>query len=51
MPGIFKPTYKDRNGKTKKAAKWYGYYTDAYFGPHCLALVARSRDEAVKFLG
>ena len=27
MAGLYKPTYRDKNGKTAKTAKWYGWLT------------------------
>lgn len=29
MGSVFKPTYRDRHGATRKTACWYARYTDA----------------------
>lgn len=48
MPGLYKPTYTDRNaaGKTSKrrTAKWYGWYKDESGKKHRVPL---SEDKAV----
>jgi integrase/recombinase XerD len=50
MAGVFKPTYRDKKtGKTKKTAKWYGFYTDGNGKKHRIPL-CRDKGGALKML-